>query len=621
MSTSKSVEIQELEKLIDLHNRAYWERQDPLISDSDYDSLVQRLIKLDPDNQLLTKVHPAVVNESSSKIKHADPMLSLDKVYDPEELLDWCNKVARSENEVFLIQIKYDGCASDLTNSILSTRGDGHIGENITDKLSLIEVQLGPKTVPALQFKGSVRGEIVLRKSVFGKYRELLTKNDGSLYKNSRNACAGILNRDSCNNPLSKPFLTLVPFDNITWYKTLVQMRKFVGSSDWFALIQSIQDSDFPADGLVIKLKDSKYCEELGTTRHHKKSEIAFKFKNPSAKTILKDVIFSCGKGCITPVGYVEPVTIGGVTVSNVSLHNMKNIMDKDICIGDELLIERAGDVIPHVVAVTPGHNRIPVKIDVCPMCNGSVEYLEPEVVCTNNNCVGALLRKLCDSVVRLGIERLGRPTIKEMIEKLGVSNLIDIFNLTKDDLLTLPRFGNKKANNLLREIQKPMQEGVFEWQLLSALNLPGIGDALSQQITRVYSLPDLLDLTHSDDFIDKLVQLGGIQSNRASIIVKGIIENESYIRALLDLCKIKQESSKDVENLTRVCFTGKFPRKKSEYYRMLESRGFEIMTKVDKTLDILVVADMSKSSNKRKKAEKMKVTIMTINDLLDSLH
>jgi len=392
-------------------------------------------------------------------------------------------------------------------------------------------------------------------------------------------------------------------------------MEEFLTSEAWDKFVEDSNNLDYPADGLVIKLEDQTYCEELGVTKHHRKSELAFKFANPSTKTVLNGVTLSCGKGCITPIGNVEPVAIGGVTVSNANLHNWKNILDRDICIGDTLIIERAGDVIPYVVGVIPGENRIPIKMDYCPVCHGPLVYEEPQMICKNLDCAGSNLRKLSDSVVRIGIDGLGRPTLKNMMDVLKVSNLIDIFELTEEKLLKLPRFAKRKASNLLDEIDKVFKNGVYEWQILAAVNIPGIGNTLSEVIIERFPIPDLIELCHSKDAVEILRSIDRVETERAQTLVDGVLENEAYIDALYATLIIKEPKKKNLE-VTKICFSGKFPEKKKVYYQMLKGKNFEIMEKVDKTLDILVVADPTKNSNKQQKAEKMGIKIVGIDDL-----
>ena len=420
-------EIMQLEEEIRYHNKLYWEKNQPEISDIEYDTLTRELTKLNPTNSLLTVIH-SPISTKGLKVKHKVKMLSLNKVYTIPELLTWCAKVSRGPHEQFLIQIKYDGCSANFTNGVLATRGDGEIGENITDKLPLIEMGVR---------KRDVRGEIIFRKSVFEKYKTILKKRDGTPYSNARNACAGMLNKDDL--PVKEAILELIPFGMETTKGSLTDLKVF----DFDSYIKEVEELDYPADGLVIKLADLDYKESLGYTSHHSRGEIALKFANESATTQLLDVTWSMGKEVITPIGNVQPVEISGVIVSNVSLHNMKFIMDMGIRIGDTLTIERAGDVIPHVINVTPASTpQINITISICPECNGLVAYAEPNIYCVNPHCKGKKVNRLYDSITRIGIDRIGKPTIKNMVDILEVDNLIDIFQLTKESLLRLPKFG-----------------------------------------------------------------------------------------------------------------------------------------------------------------------------------
>jgi len=617
MTLEKTEEIRNLETQIDFHNKAYWEDKDPIISDPDYDKLVRALVALDPNNELVNKINYTVTESKNleDKIVHENPMLSLDKVYDKEDLLKWCRKVARNDNECFLVQVKYDGCSAELDHQLLSTRGNGYIGENISHVLPFLKILEGRGSIPATDFSGYLRGEIVLQDSIFETNRNLLRRKSGEPYKNSRNACAGILNTDDYVNPLNEPFLTFVPFEHLTLYKTLTQLEEFILSDYWDRFVSRVQNADYPADGLVIKLEDQTYCTQLGHTKHHRKSEIAFKFTNPSAKTVLNGVTLSCGKGCITPIGNVEPVEIGGVTVSNVNLHNMKNIIDRDIHIGDTLIVERAGDVIPYVVNVIPGKERKEIAMSTCPSCSSLLFYEEPQMVCKNPECSGSALRKLSDSVVRIGIDRLGRPTIEAMMKVLNISDLIGIFEVTESELLKLPRFGIKKAKNLRYEIDKILNNGVYEWQILAAVNISGIGNTLSEVIIEKFPIPDLIELCHSEGAIDVLRSIDRVDTERAQVLVDGVLENEAYIDALYSTLIIKKPKKRNTES-TKICFSGKFPEKKKIYYQMLEDKNFEIVEKVDKTLNVLVVADPTKNSGKQKKAENLGIKIMGIDEL-----
>jgi DNA ligase (NAD+) len=592
-------EIKHLENEIRVQDRFYWEDQNPQISDQDYDNLTNQLKQLDPTNPILTKIHTPVV--SNGKVKHRIPMLSLNKVYSVDELIKWCHKVARNQEELFNIQVKYDGCSANYENGILATRGDGHIGEDISDKLPIINIIGDLK---------NTRGEILFTKENFEKYKLICKKKDGSEYSNPRNACAGVLNRD--DNPFTEPILTLVPFDYGTILRSLVNIEQF----NFNLYIAEVKKFDFPADGLVIKLADLDYKESLGTTSHHPKGEMALKFVNETGNTKLRGVTWSVGKEVITPIGNVEPVEISGVIVKNVSLHNIKFIEDRNILIGDSLVIERAGDVIPHVAEVIWGEERGPINITNCPECGALTEYDEPNIKCVNQYCVGKQVNKLYDAVVRIGIERIGKPTLRNMIQILSVNNLLDLFSITKDALLKLPKFGEKKAQNTLDEIDKIRDAGVYEWQILAATNIHGIGRTLSKTLCEKFGIIQLMDLCYDPDCTSILSEIEGIEEKRANDIQQGIRTNEGYIEALYDLLPLKAYAVIEDSPLPTVCFSGKFSEQKSVYYKKLEGK-YDIVKSVTKDLDILVVADKSKGSSKQKKAEKNGIKIMGIEEIV----
>lgn len=587
-----------LEKEITRHNHLYWFLNNPEISDTDYDKLVREYDELVPGNTFTSQIFTPSIS-SEGKVTHINPMLSLDKVYSKEELLKWASKYARDEDEPFVIELKYDGCSAELANEVLSTRGDGHVGEDISSKIGIIDFD----TYSNGKDSKYQRGELILLEKDFEENKHLFVRKDGTPFKNTRQAVPGLLNRDDITEEI-KGFIKFINFDYIRYHIPFKELSNF----DYEKMKEF---SEIPIDGLVVKLADIEYRNSLGFTSHHPKGEIAYKFANPEAETILLDVEWSAGKNDLTPVGKVEPVEISGVTVSNVNLHNMKYIIDKDICIGDILTIERAGDVIPDFVSRVPGENRISITITTCPFCGATVEYIEPKMVCTKDNCVGKKLQKLCDSVTRIGIERLGKPTILKMIEVLHVDSLADILTLKLSQIQTLPGFGETSSLNLFNEIQKVIENGVYEWQILASLNLTGIGKTLSK---------DLLDKSET---IENLLQMDlenfeNMGEIRAQILREGIRSNLTYIFRLKTILPVKTTiENGSSESKGTICFTGKFPEQKKFYYKIAEEKGLEVVEKVSKDLTYLAVADPSKGSNKQTTAEKYGVKILSIEQFL----
>jgi DNA ligase (NAD+) len=607
----RTAEAIQLEKEIREHDHSYWVLHKPLINDVVYDQIVNRLLKIEPDNEYLKKIHTPKV-DSSGKVTHIVKMLSLDKAYGYDEVVKWAKKLARTADEKFRIMPKLDGVSGQLKEGVLATRGDGEIGEDITHKLSFMNILTkgDPEDMITEGDPKDMRGEILFTKSKFQQIKGVITRKSGEDYKNERNAVGGVLTRDDIE-PVK--ILTFVDFEYTYEDLDFAQLEN-LGEEGWNGFIEEVKDMNFPTDGIVIKVLDPEYAESLGATRHHLKSAIAFKFENLFEWSVLREVEFSPGKHDITPVGKIDPVEISGASIASPSLHNWKNILDRDLHIGDLVKVERAGDVIPYISDSKPGDNRTPIVIPPCPVCGSELSYEDPQLVCSNNECGGKLLNKLCDAVVRIGIDRLGKPTIKKMMDNLGVETLVDIFNLTLAQIESMPGFGKTSANNLYYEISKVKGLGVYEWQLLAALNIPGIGRSLSKDLLAERNLMELSGMN-----ITELTNLPSIGEERGLAIIKGIFDNYQLLHDLGQILPIKKEEVVEVSgDAIKVCFTGKFPEKKSYYYDLLKEKGgYEIMNKVNKDTQMLVVADPTKESNKTKAAKKKGIKIVGIDELI----
>ena len=353
---------EELEKLIEHHNRQYWELGEPEIPDTRYDELLRALRRIDPGNTLLSRVYAPRV-AGSGKVRHTVPMLSLDKAYSLEEVLEWGKKFARTPEEPLLVEPKYDGISANFDGRVLSTRGDGEIGEDVSDKLPLIELEApgytGPVDRPA-------RGELVIRDDDFANLYSHIRRKGGGTYKNSRNAVAGIMGLKEIAEMVAQGAkITLVDYNMISYRVKLSELE-----AKWPELLAELEALPYPQDGVVLKLADHDYEASLGNTAHHPRGQIAFKFTNIRRTTKLLGVEWSFGKNCLTPVALLEPVEISGTTIKRATLHNVQNILELGIEIGDTVTVERAGDVIPYIVASEPGETRRSALIDHCPCCH-----------------------------------------------------------------------------------------------------------------------------------------------------------------------------------------------------------------------------------------------------------
>ncbi|MBQ9336223.1 MAG: hypothetical protein IJS14_02860 [Lentisphaeria bacterium] len=608
MSEIEKWTADQLAAQIEYHNRKYWEEAEPEISDDDYDALVRRLTELAPEHPLLQTVNAPVV-ASSGKVVHRDPMLSLDKAYSLEEVMDWAAKFVRSDREEFLVQPKYDGISASWSGGILATRGDGETGENITDKVPLIELEHPSGVRPLAEFKGSARGEIVIRADDFRElYPKILNRN-GRPYKNSRNAAAGIMGlKDIGPMLLQHAKLTLVDYSLHSWKTTWQDFR-----TDWQGLVDRIEQLPYPMDGIVIKLADRGYSRSLGNTAHHPRGQIAFKFSGVRRQSKLLNVEWSFGKTALTPVAEIEPVEITGTTIRHVTLHNLQNILDHDIQIGDTVTVERAGDVIPYIVESSPGTERKPCVIDTCPSCGAKLVRDLPELRCVNPDCPETRLMQLLAAVKNIGIERLGEPNLRRMREVLGVRTLKDIFRLTVPDLMRLDGFQELSANNLYREIQSARTTPDF--QLLASLNIKGIGPNIAKSILKNHTLREIEVMDR-----EQLAALEGIGPERAGAIETELRERKAEIDELLSCLNIVQTKSASGADRPTVCFTGKMPEKRSYYENLAKQHGYDSADSVTSSLSLLVTAEADSTSSKAVKAAKLGVRTVTLSDWLKEL-
>ncbi|MBO4631845.1 MAG: hypothetical protein J5858_07985 [Lentisphaeria bacterium] len=609
MTELEKLTAEQLAARIEYHNRKYWEEAEPEISDEDYDSLVRRLTELAPDHPLLQAVNAPVV-AGSGKVVHREPMLSLDKAYSLDEVMSWAAKFVRSDHEGFLIQPKYDGISASWSGGVLATRGDGETGEDITDKVPLIELEHPSGIQPLAGFKGQARGEIVIRSDDFRTLYSRILNRNGHPYKNSRNAAAGIMGlKDISLMVLQHAKLTLVDYSLHSWKTTWKTFR-----ADWQGLVDQIEQLPYPMDGIVIKLEDQEYSRSLGNTAHHPRGQIAFKFSGVRRQSKLLKVEWSFGKTALTPVAEIEPVEITGTTIRHVSLHNLQNILDHDIRIGDVVTVERAGDVIPYIVESSAGEVRTPCVIETCPSCGSKLVRDLPELRCVNPDCPETGLMRLLAAVRNIGIERLGEPNLRRMRTVLGVKNLKDIFNLTVPDLLRLEGFQELSANNLYKEIQSARTAP--DYQLLASLNIKGIGPNIAKAILKSHTLRELEGMDR-----EQLAQLEGIGPERAGAIETELHERKAEIDELLECLTVLQTKSDSSEkDRPTVCFTGKMPEKRSYYENLAAAHGYESVDSVTSALSLLVTAGSDSTSSKAVKAARLGVRVMTLEDWLESL-
>lgn len=600
--------IKQLEQQLEQWNKEYWEGH-PSVSDSQYDKAVEELRSLDPSSSFCDFLGTPIVC-SSGKVTHDIPMLSLDKAYDILEFGSWASRSCRTNHEKLYIMPKYDGISADWSGSVLSTRGDGHVGENITDKVSLIMLlRIDEDTgewygQPLTECKDNIRGEIVMLDQDF--------ENIKDKFKNSRNAVAGALGAiysvEWAMSLRSIGFrMVLIPHNEYRIEATVQQFQ-----DHYEDIIDTCKKAiSVPMDGVVITIADSEYGESLGATAHHPRHSVAYKFANEEATTKLIGVEWSVGLNKVTPVALLDPVELAGVTVSRASLHNLKYIQDMDLCIGDIVTVERAGSVIPNVISRTPGMDRTKITCTICPICGADLRFDGTALTCINPDCTGKLVTTITTAAAIMGIDDLSTKTVAKMVDALNIRHVSDLFQLTKDDVLKVEGFADRSAERLINNIDKARK--TTDYKVLAAMNIPGIGIEMAKAILSHYYIGEIPYL-HADMF-SYIAGIGGV---RGESIEDWMQDNKELLFKLIDCVKFKHtKDDPTITNKKVIVFTGSMPEPRSYYKKLAEDNGYIFKDSITKETSILVVAEEGHKSTKVTKAEKNGCKIITLEEFL----
>lgn len=596
---------QELEKQIQYHRNRYWVDNDPEITDAEYDALIQNLKTIDPKNKLLTDLE-FDYSYTGETIHHPIPLLSLQKVFTFESIQNWMAKVARHSDEEFVISPKYDGISAKFysKNHTLATRGDGYSGEDITSKLPLLEFEVLNKNN---RDSRNITGEIVIKWDEFE--RSNMKTKSGKKYATPRNLAAGIMNLKNVSHLVGKIQLTFIEH---TKYQAFVKYSDFT-KDYWAIVVENIKKTGmiYPLDGIVISLKDAKYSDSLGVTSHHPRGKVAFKFEDEFKVSTIKSIVFQSGKRRLTPVANIEPIVINNVTIKRVTLHNAKMILDNDIHIGDQVKVVRSGDVIPYITGVIPGEERKKVVLDTCPNCGSKVQYIEPDLICTNENCSGSTSKLLYESIQVLGIDGIGLTTVEKFIDYLGCQTIVDVLKLTYDDIVNLPDFAAVSASNVIGSIKRATSN-LYDYQVLAAINIEGVGVRLAKEICNNYTLNEILEITEFE-----LCNIDHIGYTRACQITDAISKNIDTLHYLIDNTTIRSTTGSIEKSSGKglICFSGSFPNRKDYYHNLATSSGYRVTDTISKEVNYLVTSGAA--TTKVSKARKYGITIMRLEDFL----
>lgn len=644
--------LYELYEVVEGHNYRYYVLDDPDIDDFEYDKLMQEIKAIEADYpDLVTSVSPTLrvggfALTTFEKVTHTVQMGSLQDVFSEEELYAFDNRVRQEVKPVYAVEPKIDGLSVSLEyrDGIFvrgSTRGDGFIGEDITENLRTIRT-IPLKISEPLPFL-EVRGEVYMPRSSFAKLVAEQEENGEKIAKNPRNAAAGSLRQKDSSVTASRGLDIFIfniqqiegkalasHHESLEYLKNLgfkvVDDRLFDTIDDAVERIREIgtekHDYSYDTDGAVIKIDDFAQRDVLGSTSKVPKWAVAFKYPPEEKETKLLEIEINVGRtGALTPVAIFEPVILAGTTVSRASLHNQDIISQLDIRLGDTIVVRKAGEIIPEVVrVVSHEESSEPYVIpDVCPVCGHKVEKTgdEAAVRCINPNCRAQILRNIIHFASRdaMNIDGLGEAIVEQLVENGFIQNAADLYTLTFEQLLTLPNFKEKSVNNLLNAIANSKKNEAD--RLVFALGIKGIGRRSAELLCKRFgSIDELMKADISD--ITALDSFGGVLAE--SIVTAFKSEDMIELVNRLKECGVNTDysnaASGDKFKGLSFVLTGTLPTLKREQAKeMIENLGGKCTGSVSKKTDYVVAGEAAGS--KLTKAEELGIRIIDEEELL----
>jgi len=644
--------IESLKEQLKYHNHQYYVLDHPTISDIEYDALMQELIDLENDHpEYLTSDSPSQrvggeVLDKFTKVEHTLPMLSLSNAFNEDDLKKFDNRIRKAQpNITYVVEAKIDGLAASLIyeNGQLirgATRGNGTIGEDITHNIKTI------KSIPLSLNKAislEVRGEVFMSKDSFAKLNDQRRSQGLEPFKNPRNAAAGTMRQldskvaaerdldmfiysitEKDEDAVNTHFEVLNHLKELG-FKINNEVRKYETINDVIVRVKTLeemrQDLPYDIDGVVVKVNERKYYEEIGYTAKSPKWAIAYKFKAEEVITKVNDIFFQVGRtGQITPVASLEPVDVQGSTVSRATLHNEDYLKEKDIRLHDDVIIKKAGDIIPEVVSVIKENrddSSQPFEfIKSCPVCGGPIERKgsEADHYCVNDDCPAKNMEGLIHFSSRgaMNIEGLGERIIELFYNEGYLKTIPDIYRLheRRDKLIVRAGFGVKSIDKLLSNIEKSKDNSLEK--LVFGLGIRFVGSKVSKVLAMHFkTLSDMMDASETEF---KAVDEIGDKIAASLVTYFNDEDNKSLIQELADLginmTYDGPEKQTGVFDGKTFVITGKLPNlTRNEAKLIIEKQGGKVTSSVSKNTDYLLAGE--DAGSKYDKAEKLSVRII----------
>lgn len=655
---------------IEYHNNLYYNEDKPLISDMEYDALMHKLKQFEKEYPKLlenaenmekspTEKIGGSASEKFSKVQHRVPMLSLSNTYNISEIEDFDKRIKKiifaeniNENSrelEYILELKLDGLSISLiyeNGELIQavTRGDGQVGEDVTE--NIMEISTIPKKLKE-NVSLEVRGEVILPISSFNRINQEREDDGEDVFANPRNAASGTIRQldrtivaergldcylyylVNAENYGVNTHLESIRYIEKLGFKTTKIFEKYTDFKKLEKAIDKWHDErkklDYETDGLVIKVNNFSLYETLGYTTKSPRWAIAYKFPAEQVKTKLMDVTFQVGRtGVITPVAELEAVNLSGSVVKRASLHNFDEIRRKDIKIGDNVIVEKAAEIIPQVVNVV-FDDRTGIERDIqepsnCPVCNSEIVREEGLVAlkCHNPLCPEKVKRQIAYFVSRdaMNISGLGDKIVEKFIELGKIKTIVDIYSLKeyREELENLEKMGQKSVDNLINSIEASKNRDFSK--VLYALGISFVGKFNANLLTKTFKNIENL----KNQSIENLLAVKGI-GNKVAVAVNSFLNNEDNWKIITDLQNIGLQFSIDESSFTEVAdnpikdknflATGKLQKyKRNDIKDIILEKGGNYLSAVSKNLDFLIAGE--KAGSKLEKAEKLGVRILT---------